>query len=187
MSHDVAKIQDRISLKLAINRKDGKALSELHSKYYRKIKRYIASRISSIADAEDLTQNVFFELCKSNGTDKGHQNAEAYLLGVAKKLIALYHRNRDKQIRTISINSMDEITADIQRKPSEQISQQKLRELKDTIARLPPKTQEAISLRLIEGISIQEAAKRTGCSIHTFCQRIYQAKKIIEELKTRVQ
>lgn len=187
MSHDVAEIQDRISLKRAINRKDRKALGELHSKYYRKIKRYIASRISSIADAEDLTQNLFFELCKSNGTYKGHQNAEAYLLGVAKRLIALYHRNQNKQIRTISINSMDEIAADIQRKPSEQISQQKLRELKDTIARLPPKTQEAISLRLIEGLSIQEAAKRTGCSIHTFCQRIYQAKKIIVELKTKVQ
>ena len=180
MSNDTTKIQDCILLSRAIHEKDRKALGRLHSIYYRCIKRYIASRVESIADTEDLAQSVFLELCKSNGTYREYQNTEAYLLGIAKNLIAMYYRNQSRQVKTIPIESVGEIAADGQRKPADL---QDYKEIRDLIARLPPKTQEAVSLRLVEGLSITEASQRTGCSVYTFCQRIYEAKKIIEKLK----
>ena len=181
MSNETEKKQERILLTKVIRKKDRKALGRLHSVYYSRIKRYIASRVDLIEDVEDLAQSVFFELCKVDSTYKECQNAEAYLLGIAKKLIAIYYRSQSRQVKIIPIESVDEIAADIQ--AVKKISQQGLRDIKNLIARLPPKTQEAISLRLIEGLSMKEAAKRTGCSIHTFCQRIYEAKRIIKKLK----
>ena len=175
--NDTVKIQDRILLR-AIHKKDRLALGWLHSTYYPRIKHYITSHINSIPDAEDLAQGVFLELCKIDGTYRECQDAEAYLLGIAKNLIALYYHSRSRRVKTISMESVDEIASDVQ--PAKNISQQ---ELRDVIAQLPPRTQEAISLRLIEGLSIKEAAERIGCSIHTFCQRIYEAKRIIEKLK----
>lgn len=178
MATNAIKIQDHVLLSRAIHKKDRKALGLLHSIYYPRIKHYIALRINSVTEAQDLAQNVFLELCKSNGTYKGPKNAEAYLFVIAKNLIALHYRNQSRQVRTISMESVGEISADIQ--PAEQVSQQ---ELRDLIALLPPKAQEAIRLRFIEGFSLKDAAKRTGCSIHVFCQRIYEAKKIIETIK----
>ena len=175
-------IHDRILLRQAIHEKDRQALARLHNTYYPHIKRYVASRINSNPDIEDLVQNVFLELCQSNGNYKGHQNAEAYLIGIAKNLIALYYRNQSRQIKTISIESVADIAADFQRKPTEQISQQELRDIKDLIARLPPKTHKAIRLRLIEGFSIKETAERIGCSTHTLYQKIYEAKKSFEKI-----
>lgn len=181
MSNDTVNKQDRILPTKVIRKKDRKALGRLHSIYYSRIKRYISSRVDLIEDVEDLTQSVFFELCKHDSTYKECQNAEAYLLGIAKKLVALYYRSQSRQVKIIPIESIDEIAADIQ--AAKKISQQGLRDIKNFIARLPPRTQEAIRLRLIEGLSMKEAAKRTGCSIHTFCQRIYEAKRIIKEFK----
>ena len=178
-------IQDGFLLRRAIHKKDREALGRLNTIYYPRIKRYIASYINLTEDVEDLAQSVFLELCKDDGSYKVCLNAEAYLLGIAKNLITLYYRSQNKQIKTIPINSMDEIAADVQSTRLEQFSQQKCRELKGIIARLPPKTKEAISLRLIDGFSIQQAANLAGCSMHTFCQRIYQAKKTIETLRPR--
>ncbi len=176
-------IQHRILLSRAIYEKDRQALGQLHSLYYTRLKHYITSRIDSIPDAEDLTQSVFLELCKGECIYRKYQNAEAYLLGIAKNLIALYYRRQSRQVKTISMESVGEISTDVQRKPAEQISQQELRDIEELIVRLPQKTQDAISLRVIEGLSIKEAARRSGCSIHTFCQRIYSAKNIIEKLR----
>ena len=183
LAADTVKIQDHILLRRAIHDKDREALGRLHSIYYLRIKRYITSRIGDITDTEDLTQSVFLELCKGNGTYNGRHDAEAYLLGIAKHLIALYYRDLSRQIKTISMECVDEIAADIQQKPTEHISQRKLQYIKDLMAELPSKTKEAISLRLIEKFSIREAAKHADCSIHTFCQRIYEAKKIIKKSK----
>ena len=176
------KIQDRILLRQAIHEKDRQAVAHLHNTYYISIKRYVASRINSNPDIEDMVQNVFLELCKSNGNYKGHHNAEAYLIGIAKNLIALYYRNQDRQIKTISIESIADIAADVQQKQKEQILQQQLQNIKDLIIRLPPKTSKAISLRLIEGFSTKETAELIGCTTHTVCQKIYEAKKNFKKL-----
>lgn len=178
------KIQDRILLRQAVDEKDRQAIAHLHNTYYPSIKRYVASRISSNSDIEDLVQDVFLELCKSNGDYKGHQNAEAYLIGIAKNLIALYYRNQSRQITTISIESSADIATVDQRKQKKQISQQELLDIKKLISRLPPKTRKAISLRLIDGFSIKETAERMGCSTHTLCQKIYEAKKKLERIKS---
>ncbi len=181
MAANTVETQARILLRRAIYEKDREALGLLHSIYYSRIKRYIVSRINSIPDTEDLVQSVFFELCKGDSSYKECQNAEAYLLGISKKLIAQYYRSQSRRVKIIPIESIDEIAADIQ--AAKKISQQRLLVIKNLIARLPPKTQEAISLRLIDGLSMKEAAKHTGCSIHTFCQRLYEAKRIIKKLK----
>jgi RNA polymerase sigma-70 factor (ECF subfamily) len=176
------KIQDRILLRQAILEKNSQALAHLHKTYYLSIKRYVASRINSNPDIEDLVQNVFLELCKSNDNYKGHHNAEAYLIGIAKNLIALYYRNKGRQIQTISIESIADIAADIQQKKTEQLLQQELQDIKDLITRLPPTTRKAISLRLIEGFSTKKTAELMGCSTHTVCQKIYEAKKSFKKL-----
>ena len=67
------------------------------TKYYSGIKHYITSRIRNPDDAEELTQCVFLEFYQGNNRGDNLQNPEAYLLGIAKKLIGSYYRQKDKQ------------------------------------------------------------------------------------------
>lgn|GEM_PF-6603584 len=98
LAADVVKIQASVLLRRAVRKKDKEALGRLHTIYYPQLKRYIASRVGSVEDAEDLAQSVFFELCKGN--------AEAYLFGIAKNLINLYYRSKSRQVKTIPLRSV---------------------------------------------------------------------------------
>ncbi|MFC1676514.1 RNA polymerase sigma factor [Planctomycetota bacterium] len=182
MPENTVKIQDHLSLRRSICEKDRKKAGVFYAKYYMQIKYYIASRVPSITDAEDLTQDVFIEFYKSYG----YKKPEAYLLGIAKNLVAQFYRSKKRQVVTTPITSIDEIGAKLEehQKPAEQVLQHKLTIIKDLILQLPPKTREAIRLRFIEELSLKEAAKQANCSVHTFCQRIYEAKRIIQKFKS---
>lgn len=104
-------IQDHVLLRQAIHDSNRKALGWLYIKYYRCIKRFIASCIDSVTDAEDLAQDVFLELCKGNEGHKEYRNVEAYLFDIAKNLVGQYCRSKSRQIKTIWIKSDDEISA----------------------------------------------------------------------------
>ncbi|MCX5638817.1 MAG: sigma-70 family RNA polymerase sigma factor, partial [Planctomycetota bacterium] len=145
-------VEENILLKRAIYRQDRSALEILHARHYQSILRYIAARVDSGADAEDLAQDVFVELCKGNGYYDGRRNTQEYLFGIARNTIRRYLRSRRNSIGTISIDSIADVGSgyDIQqhRDPVKQVSEQDIRKtIEDMIAQLPPKAHEAIKLR----------------------------------------
>jgi RNA polymerase sigma-70 factor (ECF subfamily) len=99
-------------LKRAMRQRDRTALSLLHARYYMRIKRYVASRIDSSTDVEDLTQNVFVELCSSDrkqATD--FYSAEAYLFGIARNLVREHHRAAAKSPKYLDTLAIEAIAA----------------------------------------------------------------------------
>ena len=184
MSNDTIKIQQRILLAKVIRKKDRKALAQLHRIYYSRLKRYIASCIKSFPDAEDLTQNLFFELCKGNEHYDSQRDAEAYLFGIARNLVNRYHRDRCKYPQTVQIEKTMEIAASSSAQQSQPISLSQLEKLlEDTTEQLPPKAKEAIRIRLIEGLPVKEAAQKCGCSTDAFYKRFNAAFKALETMK----
>jgi len=178
------KTQARILLKRAIYEKDREALGRLHSIYYSRIKHYIVSRINSTSKAEDLSQNVFLELCKGNSRYDGQRDPEAYLFGMARNLISHYHRNKRKYLQTVRLEAARNfaISYDVQRYrlPS---SKQLRKDLDEAIKQLPPKAKNAIRARLIEGLSPKDAAQKAGCSIQAFYKRFDAALKALETMR----
>lgn len=168
-------------LKRAIHDKDRDALSKLHAIYYQSIKHFFLSHVDFF-DAEDLAQNVFLELCKGHCFYDGKRDVEAYLVGIAKKLIAIYYRNQSKQVKTIPIELS--CLTDVWEKIEAELLYDEIQHLKDIIIQLPTKTKEAIKLKFVEGLSTIEAAKLIDCPGHVFRQRIYEAKKAIKKLRT---
>ncbi|NIA16986.1 MAG: sigma-70 family RNA polymerase sigma factor [Planctomycetes bacterium] len=178
MVTDAVKIQNCL-LNRAIYDKDRKALGRLYSIYYSRMKYHIASRINSVSDAEDLSQNVFLELCKGKGRYDG-RNAEVYLFGMARNIIARYCRNNIKHLQTVQMETVGDIVAesDVCCKQSS-LSEQFKKLLKDVTEQLPPKARDAIRARLIEGLSPKEAAKKCGCSTDAFYKRFDAALKAL--------
>lgn len=183
---DTVKIQGRILLTKVIRRKDRKALARLHSIYYSRLKRYITLRINSLPDAEDLTQNLFFELCEGYGHYDSRRDAEAYLFGIARNLISHYYQNRRKYPKTVRIETIKNFVAGNSFRKSQTISLDRLRKLlTDATEQLPPKAKEAIRIRLIEGLSPKEAAQKCGCSTDTFYKRFNAALKALEVMREK--
>jgi len=150
--------------------------------YYSGIKRYITSRIRNPDDAEELTQCVFLEFYQSNGDGNNIQNPEAYLFGIARKLVGSYYRQKDKQpefLEKVDSEITDRICYDNYSKDSR--NRDLIEEINNIIAELPPKAREAVELRLIDNLSYKEAAKKANCSIGIFYDRFYQGLRILKE------
>jgi RNA polymerase sigma-70 factor (ECF subfamily) len=152
------------------------------TKYYLGIKRYIASRINSPDDAEDLTQCTFLEFYKSNNRVENLENPKAYLFGIARKLIGNYYHRKDKNKESVFLQIVPEITDKISyenyNKESRTIDL--IEEIDNIISELPPKAREAVELRLIEDLSCKEAAHRANCSVGIFYDRFYEGLKILK-------
>lgn len=180
-------IDENLVLKRAISERDRTALAFLHKKYYSRMKNYIASNVSSVVDAEDLTQDVFVELCKGNGSFNGCENAEKYLFGIARNIIRSYFRKKAGSVKTIPIVSIDQPDAKHRAAqnlvPLHQILSQERRQIiENAIAQLPPKAREALKLRFIDGLSSKEAAQKAGCTIEVFQARLkFGIKKLREK------
>ncbi len=149
------------------------------------MKRYIASHIRSIADAEDLAQDVFVGLCNGNGRYEGCGSVRGYLFGIANNVIRKYHRERAHSVKTIPIDSVNPIdTGKVQqsRGPARQIEAQELKKaIEEAVAKLSPKAREAIKLRFIDRLSTEQAAQKAGCTPGTFYCRLSNALKTLRK------
>jgi len=186
LSGGPVKIQNRILLKRAIYENDREALGRLHTIYYTRIKHYIASFVDSMEDAEDLVQSLFLELCKCNEDYKEYLNVEAYLFGMARKLIGQYYRSKRRQVKAIRIDSVGEIAASdaVQhyQEAAKGISPQELTKIiEDARPPLAPKVRQAIELKFIQRYSSKEASQKAGCSVWTFYKRLDKAAKLLED------
>ena len=184
MSKDNVKTQNRILRKPAM--REEKSLVAFYNEHYPQIKRYIASRINSSTDADDLTQDVFLEFCRNSRC----QNAEAYLFGIVRKTILAYHRKRKKSVKIIPVDSIDDVGEipgiEQNQDPTNQISQKELEKLLEAaVEQLPPKAREAVKLRLVEGLDPEAAAKRAGCHVDTFYRRFYEGLKALRGTEIR--
>jgi RNA polymerase sigma-70 factor (ECF subfamily) len=184
LSNDTAKKQEHILLTKVIRKKDRKALGRLHSIYYSPIKRYIVSRINSTPEAEDLSQNVFLGLCKGNSRYDGQRDPEAYLFGMARNLVSHYYRNKRKYLKTVQLEAARDFAVNYSVQQYQPASLKQLKKhIGEAIKQLPPKAQNAIRARLIEGLSPKEAAQKAGCSIQAFYNRFDAALKALEAMR----
>jgi RNA polymerase sigma-70 factor (ECF subfamily) len=183
-------INENLILRRALYKKDRNALAFLHAKYHSRMKQYIAYRVNSATDAEDLTQDVFVELCKGNGCYDGHGNVEGYLFGIARNIVRRYLRDRANSIKTVRVDSISNLAVrgNIQQhtEPAGQIEEEELNKaIEDVVTQLPPKAREAIRLRFIEGLSSKEAAEKAGCSLYTFYKRLQRVMKTLQQIREK--
>jgi RNA polymerase sigma-70 factor (ECF subfamily) len=155
-------------------------LADLHRRFYPTIRAFIASRVSSAADAEDIAQDVFVELHKKNGWHEGLEDPETYVFGIAKNLIRQYYRKRAKSVKAIPIEEIGPIAAGHDRRqdsdPESRIRKQELTEaIEEVLTKLPPKARQALKLRFVHGLTTKEAAKMCGCTPSTVRKRIFRS------------
>jgi len=107
LSCDSPRSFDQLLLRWALNDKEEDALGVLYAKYHERLKRYIAQRIHSRSDADDLAQEVFVRLWETRAHYEIKESVEAYLFTVARNAIALHLRKKNGF--TLSLNVLSSV------------------------------------------------------------------------------
>ena len=178
MGVDLFDIDDNLLLTRVVFQKDKEALANLYLKYSRQVESYINSHVDSIADTEDLVQEVFLQILQGKGHYESSKGVEPYILGIAKNRIRKYHRRKSKiqTSESVFIRSVSAIHS------GNAIDQQLDKIVEDMENRLSSKERQAFRLRFVEGIRPKEAAKKAGCPLSAFYKRLEKAMKTLRKI-----
>ena len=134
------------------------ALSELYDRYESKIYGYIYRRTGNKALAEDLTAQVFLKMLEAIRERKAwHSSFSGWLYRIAHNLVIDYYRRRDRKPQipideapVLPTTKHDPVTTAETKLDAER--------LRAAIRRLTEDQAEVVSLRFLEGYSINEVA-----------------------------
>ncbi|OHB79640.1 MAG: hypothetical protein A2Z25_00500 [Planctomycetes bacterium RBG_16_55_9] len=180
-------IDDTLLLMRAACHQDKRALVTLYLKYAPHVKSYIASHISSVADTEDLVQEVFLHVFQGKGHYDSNKGVKPYILGIARNMIRRYRLRMETAHRLMPADSMDDLSLNhhIRERldPGARIGVDHFKRIVRAMETgLPPKARDAVRLRFIEGLSVKEAAKKAGYSVGAFYARLERAIKALREI-----
>src|SRR5438874_2986555 len=166
----------------AIERMTGdqhRRISEAVEQQRGRLRNFIRSRVPDPSDAEDILQDVFFELVAAYRLAKPIEQLGAWLFRVARNRIIDRFRKQKPEVSSVGGRAEDENALSLEELlPSPDASPESvfvrsvlMDEIGEALAELPPEQREAFIANEIEGRTFAEIAGETGTSINTLLSR----------------
>ena len=159
--HAKTKGDDALLIQRAISR-DADAFGRLYDMYVDRVYRHLYYRVGNVADAEDLTQQVFLKAWQA--IDRYKKTASpfvAWLMTISHNLVVDFYRTKkDKTYLEAEVTAND-LASSPERIAEARYVQQQLRRV---ILQLPGEQQQVVLLRFIEGFRYAEIAAVLGKS-----------------------
>jgi RNA polymerase sigma factor (sigma-70 family) len=131
----------------------------------------VRSRVTDEADAEDILQDVFYQLVAADSLLKPVDQAGAWLFRVARNRIVDFFR----KMRPVQLEddlSIEELLPSGDAGPEAAYARSVLwQELEEALGELPADQREVFIAHEIDGRSFQELAAETGVSVNTLLSR----------------
>lgn len=138
---------------------DFEAFSELYRRYLFSICAFVRSRMPSDEVAEDLTAQIFFKAYTAAGSWRGEGSYRSWLFRIAQNSIATWHTTNKRT--AIAVEQVPE-RIDPTPSPASQVLVGEARDMVwRKVAELPPAQREAVTLRYLKDLSIEEISKLT--------------------------
>lgn len=140
---------------------------------------FIRSRVSNTADAEDILQDVFFQLLTSYSVTEPIERLTAWLFTVARnRVIDWYRRRKHSSLQSTLAGedslplTLEEVLFDPSQNPEDLYYRSLVwTELTESLGELPVEQRQVFIMHELEGKSFKEIAAETGQSINTLLSR----------------
>ena len=154
-------------------------ISEAVEQQRGRLRNFIRSRVPDPSDAEDILQDVFYELVAAYRLAKPIEQLGAWLFRVARNRIIDRFRKQKPEASSVGGRAGDENTLSLEDLlPSPDAGPETvfvrnvlMDEIGEALAELPPEQREVFIANEIEGRTFAEIAEETGTSINTLLSR----------------
>jgi RNA polymerase sigma-70 factor (ECF subfamily) len=166
---------------------------DLFRKYEKGIVNLIYRMVGDFEDATDLTAQVFLHALRGYDQFRGDAQAYTWLYRIATNLCKNHFRKRDREARYrgASLDAPlytedDEMERDIEDRthcPERLLEGHELQALiQQAMLQLSSDLRTVIILRDVQGLSYQEIAEITGCSMEAVKSRIFRARGFLRKV-----
>lgn len=138
------------------------------AQYGRRLKRFLSVRLRNVHDVPDLAQEVFLRLLRVS-QHESIRNPEAYLFTVAGHVVQQHTLRRAAEASFIDIaDAVSELACPDGEDPTARSDNaQRIEQLEQMLAQLPPRVAAALVLHRISGYTVQEVADQLGVARET--------------------
>ena len=165
---------------------DRKAGEEIFVKYLQESKSiagFLRRALPNPEDREEMLHEIYLQVISGNKTFRGESRLSTYLFQIARITVFQKYRRentlkRGKIYRTM-IDAM-ELSAGSKSRPDYLYSMKESRAiLQEMIDRLPDAYREVLRLRVLEGMSYDDIAKKLSIPMNTVSTKIHKGKKLL--------
>lgn len=157
---------------------DPEAVTKFYKDNSPKILKYLSKHLPSQEDAEDLTNDVFFEAIDSLRLLNKKDNLQAWLYKIAhNKMVDYYRKRKIKSLLLSQIPYLEIIDKEVHQ-PEFQFEKDRFRDkIETTILKLSPNHQKILRLHYEENIPVKELAKKFNLSFKATESLLFRARK----------
>jgi RNA polymerase sigma factor (sigma-70 family) len=170
-------------------------ISEIFAEERSRLRNFIRRRVPNEADAEDLLQEVFYEVIEAYRLMEPVQRWSAWMFRVARnRIIDLFRKNKRREAFasepvTVSdegaVLSLEDLLPSPDAGPAALYARTVLlEEIEEALGELPEEQRDVFIAHEMEGRSFKEIAARTGTSVNTLLSRKHYA---VIHLRRRLQ
>lgn len=165
---------------VALMTEQDRRISEVVSKQGARLRNFIRRRVPNDADAEDLLQEVFYELVEANRLLMPIEYVTGWLFQVARNRITdLFRKKKPENFSDAAIAdengellSVEDLLPSADAGPEvAYVRHEMLKELEMALAELPEEQRSAFIAHELEGRSFKELSAETGVGINTLLSR----------------
>jgi RNA polymerase sigma factor (sigma-70 family) len=145
-------------------------IAEIFRREQGRLRSFVRKRVADEGDAEDILQDVFYELVEANWLMRPVEQAGAWLFRVARnRIIDFFRKKRPVQFEHEGI---EDLLPSADAGPEAVYVRSLLwEELEQALAELPEEQRAVFIAHEIEGRSFKELAAETGVSVNTLLSR----------------
>lgn len=150
-----------------------------------RLRRFIRSRVPDKWDAEDILQDVFFELAAAYRLMEPIEHAGAWLFRVARNRITdLFRKKKSEALEDVYAGWQDLLPSADAGPDAAYARRVLIDALEEALAELPALQREVFLAHELEGRSFKELAAESGLSVNTLLSRKHYA---VRHLRRRLQ
>jgi len=170
--------EDTVSEALTITKETALELDRTMRSERKRLLDFIRRRVRNQSDAEDILQDVFYQLVTSYSVTEPIEKLTSWLFTVARnKIIDWYRKRRPESLPAAAGDpdsplNLEEILFDPRQKPDEVYARSLVwTELAEALDDLPEEQKDVFVMHELEGRSFKEIAEITGEPINTLLSR----------------
>ncbi len=176
---------------------DSEKVEKLIVQYQPRLKAFIRKKVSNKEDAEDILQDVFYQLVKTfESTLNPIEQVASWLYRVTRNTIINKEKKKhEEELPVTSYDEDDNVMNDFSEvlfgtesssPETEYMRSLVWDELERALSEMPPEQREVFELMELEGIPVKEVSETTGTPVNTLLSRKHYAvlflRKRLEEL-----
>jgi RNA polymerase sigma factor (sigma-70 family) len=148
-------------------------LSDIFRREQGRLRSFVRKRVADEGDAEDILQDVFYELVEAYRLMQPIEQAGAWLFRVARnRIVDFFRKKRPVPFGDDGDISIEEMLPSPDAGPDALFARSLLwEELEDALAELPPEQRDVFIAHEIDGRSFKELSAETGVSVNTLLSR----------------